>query len=122
MAKSILWAVLSEPLPIQPRFEIMKGHHITLVYSAEVEQYFAWVGKVFEATVTAEAWNNRIQAVRVKLPDGIPCTSVTPHITVSRISEAESLESNVMLLKPLQEVPVSFTVIARIEFRDIVTG
>jgi hypothetical protein len=51
----------------------------------------------FEAQVWAEAWNDRIQALRVQLPEGIPYEEQDPHVTVSYCEGVEPVESNAML-------------------------
>jgi len=117
MTVPILWAVLLEPLAIAPRFEIVQAHHITLVYGANPEEWAHLLGSEFAVRIVAEAWNERIQALRLQLPQGIPCTNAIPHITVSHLREVEPVESNTMLATSHQEIPLDETVKVQIALR-----
>jgi hypothetical protein len=61
------------------------------------ENWTHWIGEEFQATTLYEAWNGKIQAVAVKLPDHIPCANKYPHISVSWCKGIKPYESNLML-------------------------
>jgi hypothetical protein len=99
--RGILWAVLVQPeqLEIDRRYPCGDPHHITLKYDVELGRIEALncLGTEFDAIVWAEAANNRIQALQVKVPGFIPSENPFPHITVSYIEGVEPCESNQML-------------------------
>lgn len=96
----ILWAVpiaLNAPPKLYPNGQ---AHHCTLQYGAEREQWDCLIGLPVTIGVTVEASNDRIQAIKVVLPNWVPCQNAHPHITVSWIDGASPIESNVMLSEP----------------------
>lgn len=95
--QGILWAVLTEPLPIEPIYPNGKPHHITLIYGATESVWKPWIGQEFLAYPFRSVNNDRIQAVEVALPDAVPCKNAYPHITVSWINDALPVESNQLL-------------------------
>ena len=96
-SKGILWGVIQSPLTIPKRYPYGTPHHITLQFGVEREDWKEWEGVEFEATALYEAWNGKIQAVAVKLPDCIPCANRYPHISVSWRLGVSPVESNSML-------------------------
>jgi hypothetical protein len=98
--KGILWAI---PNPQKP---ILIGHlyskdtpplHITLQYGVQRADWAWLIGREFTAVIVQQCWNDRVQALRVFLPEGIPCCNLHPHITVSWVEGAEPAEANEML-------------------------
>ena len=97
MTKGILWGVLITPINVERRYPCGEPHHITLQYGVEKSRWAKFLGKEFEAHAILEAWNSRIQAVVIQLPDFIPCSNTNPHISVSWEQGIKPVESNAML-------------------------
>lgn len=97
ISKGILWGCIQSPLIITPRYSQGQPHHVTLQFGVERDDWKEWEGLEFEATALYEAWNGKIQAVAVKLPDCIPCANKYPHISVSWQLGISPVESNLML-------------------------
>ena len=96
----ILWAVLLEPLSVQPLYPEGSPHHITLQYGVEREYWENVIGLPMTAGVLELCHNDRIQAIRVALPTWVQCQNPNPHITVSWVTGAQPVEANVMLNGP----------------------
>lgn len=115
----ILWAVVQEPIALQPRYEAGKPHHVTLQYGVEREQWEHLIGLPMSAGVIAECWNDRIQALSVVLPNWVQCQSPNPHISVSWVIDAHPVESNAMLAGDHQAASVNFDYVqCVIEFQE----
>jgi hypothetical protein len=118
MKVEILWAVLLDPIPVEARYSCGSPHHVTLIYGVtDPELWRDWVGMEFEAQVWAEAWDDRIQALRVHLPEGIPYEGQDPHLTVSYREGVEPVESNAMLQGIHQERAWEGILRLRVELR-----
>ena len=96
--KGILWAVLQDPIGVQPLFSNGNPHHCTLVYGANREDWDEWIGREFDAEIYRLAANNRIQAFGINLPSAVPFTGKVPHITISWADGVTPVESADMLL------------------------
>lgn len=113
MSKGILWALvrnreaLDETVP--PRFARHEAHHLTLRFGVDLTPYRALLGRRFQATVTAEAWNEEIQAVRVALPPELAalCENTHPHVTISRQPDTPAKRANALLEAPPNERQLS---------------
>ena len=116
MKKGILWAVLAHPILVPRRFQVGEPHHITLVFGATLDDWQHLIGRQFEAEVTGEAWNEKIQALQVSLPDWVHCQNAHPHISVSWAKGVTPVESNSMLEGSHNLQEVSFKVSCVIEF------
>lgn len=97
MTSGILWGVLAAPLAVRGKYSNGQPHHVTLQFGVDRADWEQWIGLEFEATATVEAWNGRVQAIALKLPDHIPCANQHPHVTVSWLTKASPVESNEML-------------------------
>lgn len=93
----ILWAVLLESLPVQPLFPNSQAYHVTLAYGVEREAYEHVIGLPVTVGVLDICHQYDIQAVRVVLPNWVPCQNPAPHITVSWVDWAVPLQANNML-------------------------
>lgn len=118
MTQGILWAVIQQPLLIQPKYPVGSPHHITLQYGVDLKKWNYWVKAEFTATCLYEAWNSNIQCVVVKLPDFIPCQNQNPHISVSWKQGISPIESNSMLASKFNYQLVDLQVKCKIEFLE----
>ena len=114
----ILWAVIQQPLLIQPRYHLGKPHHITLQYGIKLEEYKHLLNVKFTATCLYEAWNGRIQAITIKLPTDIPCANKHPHITISWKQGISPVESNTMLMTKFNYKLIDLVVDCKTEFLE----
>ena len=105
--KGILWAVLQEPIAVQPIFDQGSPHHITLFYDVEKSKYKKLIGIEFEATAIANIWDKDIQAIAVLMPKDIPC-KVNPHITVSYREGIKPVASNQLMVDDNNRVIAPF--------------
>jgi len=96
--KGILWIDNLSSVGALARLEVPAHRHITLHFGAEKEQYENLIGKQVEFTVESEYCSDRIQAVKVTLPDWVPFAGTIPHCTISHIAEAKPVESSDMIL------------------------
>lgn len=116
MQQGILWAVLAHPVPIPRRLSVGEPHHITLMFGTCISDWQHLIGRQFQATAIAEAWNERIQALQVSLPDWVPCQNAHPHISVSWAEGVTPVASNAMLEGVHESRPVALILDCRIEF------
>lgn len=114
--KGILWAVLTQPIQVTRRFSVGEPHHITLAFGASLDDWQHLVGRQFQATAIAEAWNEKIQAIQVALPNWVHCQNAHPHISVSWAEGVTPVASNAMLESVHQFRPMSLVLDCRIEF------
>ena len=114
----ILWAVLLEPLPVQPLYPEGSPHHITLQYGVEREQWKDVIGSPMTSGAIELCHDDRIQAIRVALPTWVQCQNPNPHITVSWVPDAQPVESNTMLNGPHHAEPLSIPIQTMIEFLE----
>lgn len=114
--KGILWAVLDHPISITHRFQVGKPHHVTLVFGTYADNWKHLIGRQFDVEVTAEAWNEKIQALQVSLPDWVPCQNAHPHISVSWAEGTNPVASNALLEGAHNLRKISFTLSCVIEF------
>ncbi|MGG6262836.1 hypothetical protein ACQ4M3_20705 [Leptolyngbya sp. AN03gr2] len=119
--KGILWGVLMQPVSIRHRFSEGHPHHIILPYNVSRETHLLLEGMKFSAIAWAECWNSQIQAVRVTLPDTVPCNKLHPHITISYQRGISPSFSNQMLASEhhtnIWEIPLKIT--CQIEFQPL---
>ena len=116
--KGILWGVIHSPLIITPRYLQGHPHHVTLQFGVERDDWKGLEGVEFEATALYEAWNGKIQAVAVKLPDCIPCANKYPHISVSWQNGISPVESNLMLASKFNHQLIGQAIKLKIEFLE----
>ena len=121
ISRGILWGVIQLPLIITPRYSNGKPHHVTLQFGVGRQDWKKWEGLEFEATALYEAWNGKIQAVAVKLPDYIPCANKYPHISVSWQSGVSPVESNAMFASKFNYQLMSQVMNLKIEFLEWTT-
>lgn len=102
-------------------FERPADHfHITLQYNVpltdEIAQ-FLWKEPI-PVRISANCYNDRIQAVRVELPESFRnlCQNADPHMTVSMVHGARPVMSNVMLGSGHVSQPLEATMMFRAEF------
>lgn len=114
----ILWAVLQSPIAIARRFPNGMPHHVTLQFGVERDDWSFLVGQAFSAFLESECWNEKIQALTIELPGGIPCQNAAPHLTVSWADGVSPVESNAMLSSLHQSAPVYTTAQFKIEFYE----
>lgn len=95
-------------------FHITLQHNVPL--TEEIAQ-FLWTQPI-EIPVTANCFNDRIQAVRVELPENIRslCQNAHPHMTISMVPGARPVQSNVMLDSTPVEQPLQVVLQFRFEF------
>lgn len=110
--KGMLWAVAPKEavLAVAPaRFEEVYADHVTLRFKVGEAPYQPWIGRRFQAAVTAEAWNDDIQAIRVELPADVRplCENEHPHVTVSARRGVSPKKSNALLEAPAHEAPLA---------------
>jgi hypothetical protein len=98
-----------------------QAHHVTLQFGVDRQDWKGWEEVEFEATALYEAWNGKIQAVAVKLPDCIPCANKYPHISVSWQSGVSPVESNLMLASKFSYQLLSQSIKLKIEFLEWTT-
>lgn len=94
--------------------------HITLQYNVPLTEeiaQFLWK-EPLAVNVTANCFNDRIQAVRVQLPDSVRslCQNSDPHMTISMVQGARPVQSNVMLGSNHVEQELETTLLFRAEF------
>jgi hypothetical protein len=121
MSKGILWGVIQSPLIITPRYSQGSLHHVTLQFGVERDDWKGWEGVELQTTALYEAWNGKIQAVAVKLPDYIPCANKYPHISVSWQSGVSPVESNAMFASKFNYRLLSQGMNLKIEFLEWTT-
>jgi hypothetical protein len=121
MSKGILWGVIQSPLNIPGRYSQGQPHHVTLQFGVDRQDWKEWESLEFEATVLHEAWNGKIQAVAIKLPDCIPCANKYPHISVSWQSGISPVESNAMFASKFNYRLLSQGMNLKIEFLEWTT-
>lgn len=117
----ILWAVIQEPLELPRRFNNGQPHHCTLLYGCSNKLAERYIGLPLSLPIVSECWNDRIQAVQVIVPAGIPFDTnrPNPHVTVSYADGVQPVESNAMLAGEHQESEVKLDrIITTIEFLD----
>jgi hypothetical protein len=119
--QGILWGVTQSPVNIAPRYSQGQPHHVTLQFGVERDDWKGWEGVEFEATALYEAWNGKIQAVAVKLPDCSPCANKYPHISVSWQSGVSPVESNAMFASKFNYQLMSQVMNLKIEFLEWTT-
>lgn len=95
MAKVVDAAALAAAVPAA--FPVAFGHHVTLAFGVLLDDVAQFVGQSFNVRATVNAHNGDIQAVRVALPDGVPCGNAHPHITISAQDGVKPVASNAML-------------------------
>lgn len=123
--RGILWLALvpqdQSALPVEPRFPQLAQHlHVTLQYNVAFTKgvlSLLDVGEVF-VEVFENCWNDKIQALRVKLPDNLRfvCQNEDPYITVSMREGVRPVMSNVMLGTEHHSEPVSSSLSFKVEF------
>lgn len=121
MPRGILWARIEKPelllANVPPRFEKVEAHHLTLRFGVELTPYQSLVGKRFSARLVAEAWDERIQAVRVELPQEAEpwCENLHPHVTISHAEGVQPKLSSILLEAPPHQQELDLTLEFRVE-------
>lgn len=118
MPKGILWGVIQTPVNITPLYPIGQPHHVTLQFGVDRKDWTHLEGMEFEAKTLYEAWNGKIQAIAVKLPNEISCQNRHPHISVSWKTGVTPVESNLMLASKFRYQLVNQTIKVKIEFLE----
>lgn len=105
MNKGILWIKLDEESRkrllelVGTKYQEIYCDHVTLLYNVQVDEYAGLMGKNQEVTVEENCWNDRIQAVTVKIDENLPIKNKKPHITISAKDGVPPVESNKMLMR-----------------------
>lgn len=117
--KGILWAVIQSEVNVPRLYPCGQPHHVTLRYGVYRSRWRWLEGLRFTAIAHKVAHNERVQAIAVSLPWWIRwvCQNAHPHITMSWVEKAEPVESNEMLVRPLQVELVRFQVQCQIQFK-----
>ena len=114
MAKVVDQAALAAAIPAV--FPVGFGHHITLAFGVDLDDVAAFVGMAFNVRATVNATNGDIQAVRVALPDGVPCGNKHPHITISAQDGVKPVASNAMLDGDHSATPIDVLIPVLVDF------
>lgn len=118
ISRGILWGVIQTPLIISPLYPVGSPHHTTLQFGVVRQDWKEWENLEFQATTLYEAWNGKIQAVAIQLPDHIPCRQNNPHISVSWCKGIKPYESNLMLSSKFDYRLFKQSVKLKIEFLE----
>jgi hypothetical protein len=121
MPKGILWALPQSLLPPYDRHHPNgEPHHITLQYGADKQAWLGWLDIVFTAEIYEEAWDEHVQAFRVRLTSGTPCANPHPHITISWADGRLPADANRMLADMHFSRPIAVPALVsfRIEFHE----
>lgn len=118
ISRGILWGVIQSPLIISPLYPVGSPHHTTLQFGVGRQDWKEWENLEFQATTLYEAWNGKIQAVAIQLPDHIPCANKYPHISVSWQSGVSPVKSNLMLASKFDYRLIVQSVKMKIEFLE----
>ena len=103
--KGILWLTASvQENPLSKNvFQNPPNHfHVTLQFNVELtEEIQKLLGETVEATIVANCYDDRIQALSIALPEDVRamCHNAVPHMTVSMADGVKPVESNAMLAK-----------------------
>lgn len=76
------------------------------------------LGKTVEVMAVANCCNDKIQALRVSLPEEVRqlCNNENPHMTISMVEGVKPVESNNMLEGDRMEVPMNLPLTLRFDF------
>lgn len=113
MTKGIFWlsALDQKAAPVTPLYDHLAKHfHITLQFGVELTpEIQEMLGEKVDIQVVADCHNERIQALRIELPDEVRamCNNAIPHMTISMVEGVKPVESNDMLSEEHEEVAVS---------------
>lgn len=123
MGKGILWlSVISDISLIPLRFAPAKHLHITLQFGAIRADWEHLIGERVAAIATADCSNERVQALKVELPDQykLICGNPIPHITLSHLPEVKPVESNKMLESPVVNNNINLLLDTEVEFFNFI--
>lgn len=101
--RGILWLVPADRQSesrlsgFAPRYNRANHIHCTLRFGVTFAECEAEIGRYVDCQLLADCWDDRIQAISVRLPDDIQCNNQCPHITMSHLSSVRPVESNRML-------------------------
>lgn len=102
--KGIFWLSVELPQELreQALYERQPHSHVTLQFAVERSLLQDKEGETFPVSATAIVHNDRIQAIKVELPEEVKelCTNANPHITLSHKDGVPPFESNAMLTDP----------------------
>lgn len=100
--KGILWAVPTRQLscpdpqhPIHPEGSSL--HHVTLQFGVERFDWEWLIGCEIDCKILGRAWDERADALVVRLPHNIPCQNRHPHLTISWAEGAAPRDFNQIL-------------------------
>lgn len=125
MARGILWLTLpSQQLPgqlseLRGGFVPARHLHATLQFGVNSDTFDpALLGQLVPVTVTNVCYNERIQALRVTLPEPFRalCQNNHPHMTVGHLPDVKPVESNAMLSGEHTAEPCNVTLNLEVEF------
>lgn len=120
--KGILWAVVTDMAAlvaaVAPAHEKVHAHHVTLAFGVTADA--ADVADLIGLDITVIGFdtvvNDGVQAVRVKLPVGIPCGNDHPHITISCADGVPPVKSNELCATVPAANTLDMAIPCRIEF------
>jgi hypothetical protein len=117
--KGILWLALNpQTFPVPCIHNPVTHLHVTLQFGVNREDWMHLIGCNVEVNVVANCWNDKVQALRVILPEEFDaiCGNVHPHITISTADNVRPVESNNMLSSEHHEAPVQFVMQTTVDF------
>lgn len=123
MKKGILWlAIIGDLSPIPLRFAPAKHLHVTLQFGVNRADWEHLIGERVAVIATEECSNDRIQAIKVELPDQykLICGNPIPHITISHLPEVKPVESNKMLDCPDVSNNINLLLDTEVEFFNFI--
>ena len=93
--------------------------HVTLQFGVDLTPAIQdMLGEEVEVVAVADCSNDRVQALRVILPDEVAqlCSNEHPHMTISTVDGAKPVESNDMLAGEHSCTEVNIPLTLRFEF------
>ena len=122
--RGILWLSLPTHTQVAPAHRLFPNRpnhvHVTLQFGVSREDVpEAVLGRLFPVTFVANCYNDRIQALRVELPEEVHqlCNNEHPNMTVSMADGVRPVESNAMLAGEHVSEPASFELPLVCEFQ-----
>jgi hypothetical protein len=117
--KGILWLSLNSRIsPVDYVHKPVNHLHVALQFGVNREDWENLIGRSVEVVSVANCYNNKIQALRVNLPEEFDaiCGNVHPHMTISTAENVRPVESNKMFSGKHNELPVEFVMQTTVEF------
>lgn len=119
--QGILWLSLKDQiLPVDNIYQPATHLHVTLQFGVNREEFEHLIGQDVQVLAVANCWNDKIQALRVNLPDKFSqiCGNLHPHMTISHGQDVRPVESNNMLNSEHNEQLIQFVMQTTVEFYE----